>query len=69
MSDAGSGQPLLSEVTGSFHYQELIESRLGNPLRLMYLTLILNAYPLRRAPGWPQPAMRLAGLLIRWRRN
>ncbi|MBR7794264.1 helix-turn-helix domain-containing protein [Undibacterium sp. FT147W] len=32
MSDAGSGQPLLSEVTGSFHYQELIESRLGQPI-------------------------------------
>lgn len=32
MSDSEQGEPTLSEVTGTFHYQELIESRLGQPI-------------------------------------
>ncbi|MBY0570364.1 MAG: helix-turn-helix domain-containing protein [Burkholderiaceae bacterium] len=53
MSDAGSGQPLLSEVTGSFHYQELIESRLGQPIA----TDIFNADAERLSSS---PGARLA---------
>jgi cytoskeletal protein RodZ len=32
MSDSVSGEPILPEPTGTFHYQELIESRLGQPI-------------------------------------
>lgn len=32
MSDSVPDEPLLSEATGTFHYQELIESRLGQPI-------------------------------------
>ena len=32
MSNSEQREPTLSEVTGSFHYQELIESRLGQPI-------------------------------------
>lgn len=32
MNDSVPGEPILSEPTGTFHYQELIESRLGQPI-------------------------------------
>ncbi|MET3117132.1 transcriptional regulator with XRE-family HTH domain [Undibacterium sp. GrIS 1.8] len=32
MSKSVSGEPVPPEVTGTFHYQELIESRLGTPI-------------------------------------
>lgn len=32
MSDSVSDEPILSEPTGTFHYQEQIESRLGLPI-------------------------------------
>ncbi|MFZ6654600.1 helix-turn-helix domain-containing protein [Undibacterium sp. TJN19] len=32
MSHSDQSEPALSEVTGTFHYQELIDSRLGQPI-------------------------------------
>lgn len=58
MSDAGAGQPLLSEVTGSFHYQELIESRLGQPIATDVLST--DAGRLSSSPGARLAAARNA---------
>ncbi|MCU6432791.1 helix-turn-helix domain-containing protein [Undibacterium sp. Jales W-56] len=49
MSDPVSGEPVLFEATGSFQYQELIESRLGQPIAPELS--VADAERLAKSPG------------------
>ncbi|MFZ6874286.1 helix-turn-helix domain-containing protein [Undibacterium sp. Di27W] len=56
MSKSEQNEPALSEVTGTFHYQELIESRLGQPIASDLLELAASPGAKlaagRNALGW-----------------
>ncbi|MFZ6638491.1 helix-turn-helix domain-containing protein [Undibacterium sp. TC4M20W] len=58
MKDSEHSQPALSESTGTFHYQELIESRLGQPIASDLLEA--EAQRLAASPGAKLAAARLA---------
>jgi len=58
MKDTEQSQPALSEVTGTFHYQELIESRLGQPIASDLIEA--EAQRLARSPGAQLAAGRTA---------
>ncbi|MFZ6778000.1 helix-turn-helix domain-containing protein [Undibacterium sp. Ji83W] len=58
MKDSEHSQPVLSEVTGTFHYQELIESRLGQPIAADLIEA--EAQRLAASPGAKLAAGRTA---------
>lgn len=58
MSKSEHNEPASSEVTGTFHYQELIESRLGQPIAADLLEA--EAQRLAASPGAKLAAGRVA---------
>lgn len=58
MSDAVSEEPVPQEATGTFHYQELIESRLGQPIAAEILAA--EAARIALSPGAKLAAARNA---------
>lgn len=58
MSDLVPEEPILSEPTASFHYQELIESRLGQPIAAEILAA--DAARISASPGASLAAGRTA---------